>query len=71
VHYGGQRLRVSVTDDGSSPPPAVQGGGGHGLVGMRERVAMLGGTLSAGAHQGGFAVVADLPYSDAYTYRPA
>jgi signal transduction histidine kinase len=30
---------------------------------MRERVAMLGGTLSAGPHDnGGFAVVADLPY---------
>ena len=66
VHYGGQRLRVSVTDDGSDAPLAVQAGGGHGLVGMRERVAMLGGTLSAGPSDGGgFEVVADLPYGDA------
>jgi signal transduction histidine kinase len=66
VHYGGQRLRVSVTDDGSDAPGAVQAGGGHGLVGMRERVAMLGGTLSAGPTDGGgFEVVADLPYGDA------
>jgi len=66
VRYGGQRLQVSVTDDGSDAPGAVQAGGGHGLVGMRERVAMLGGTLSAGPGEGGgFEVVADLPYGDA------
>jgi signal transduction histidine kinase len=66
VHYGGQRLRVSVTDDGSDAPGTVQAGGGHGLVGMRERVAMLGGTLSTGpSDSGGFEVVADLPYGDA------
>jgi signal transduction histidine kinase len=66
VHYGPQRLRVSVTDDGSDAPGTVQASGGHGLVGMRERVAMLGGTLSAGPSDGGgFEVVADLPYDDA------
>jgi signal transduction histidine kinase len=70
VRYGGQRLHVSVTDEGCDPPVTAQAGGGHGLVGMRERVAMLGGTLSAGPHHdGGFAVVADLPYGDAP--RPA
>ncbi|MDA0562974.1 histidine kinase [Streptomonospora sp. S1-112] len=41
--------------------PAVDSGG-HGLVGMRERVAMLGGRLSAGpTAEGGFEVVAELP----------
>jgi signal transduction histidine kinase len=68
VQYGRQRLRVSVSDDGVEHPPVPGSGGGHGLVGMRERVAMLGGTLSAGRHGGGgFEVVADLPYGD----RPA
>jgi signal transduction histidine kinase len=65
IEYGAHRLRVSVTDDGSTQPDPTSAGGGHGLVGMRERVAMLGGTLLAGSHdEGGFEVVADLPYGD-------
>jgi signal transduction histidine kinase len=40
------------------------GGGGNGLVGMRERAAMLGGSLDAGpAEDGGFRVSAVLPVS--------
>jgi signal transduction histidine kinase len=71
VHYGRGALRVSVSDDGSSTvPEAAENGGGHGLVGMRERVAMLGGTLVTGVHQGGFKVVAELPYGDAQAYTP-
>ncbi|WP_345629978.1 sensor histidine kinase [Rugosimonospora acidiphila] len=62
VRYGRDSLRVSVTDNGCEVPLVAQAGGGHGLVGMRERVAMLGGTLSAGpSEDGGFAVIADLP----------
>jgi len=42
----------------------LAGGGGHGLVGMRERAAMLGGSLQAGATEdGGFVVSAVLPVS--------
>jgi signal transduction histidine kinase len=68
VHYGADRLAVSVVDDGpapgSTPPPGP--GGGHGLVGMRERVAMLDGTLRTGPRKpSGFEVVADLPYGAA------
>jgi signal transduction histidine kinase len=57
------RLRVEVSDDGrgtrgASPADAH----GSGIPGMRERAALLGGTLTAGdAPGGGFAVVADLP----------
>jgi signal transduction histidine kinase len=55
-------LRV-VTGPGSpAGPPANQRGPGQGLTGMRERVALLGGSLSAGpAPDGGFAVSAVLP----------
>jgi signal transduction histidine kinase len=67
VRYGGERLRLSVRDDGTATDrePVEPAGGGHGLVGMRERVAMLGGRFSAGPHDdGGFAVEAELPYGD-------
>ncbi|GAA4128782.1 sensor histidine kinase [Actinomadura keratinilytica] len=44
--------------------PAAEPGGGHGLVGMRERATMLGGRFSAGpAEHGGFVVEAELPVS--------
>jgi signal transduction histidine kinase len=63
IRYSPTTLRVSVTDGGGEATPVTQAsGGGHGLVGMRERVTMLGGTLTAGPQRGGgFAVVADLP----------
>jgi signal transduction histidine kinase len=60
-------LRIEVTDDGSGPsddgPGPTDGGhAGHGLVGMRERAALYGGTLTTGtAPGGGFRVVAVLP----------
>ena len=57
--YGRDELVVEVTDDGRRPASA---GGGHGLVGMRERVTLLGGRLRAEPRQeGGFVVEARLP----------
>jgi signal transduction histidine kinase len=56
-------VRIEVTDDGSARPPLPYRIGGHGLVGMRERVAMYGGRFTAGPRpEGGFAVTATLPY---------
>ena len=34
---------------------------GHGLIGMRERAAVVGGWVSASPHDGGFLVLAELP----------
>jgi signal transduction histidine kinase len=57
-------VSVEVTDDAPAGPPAPSwfGSGGHGLVGMRERVEALGGTLHAGPGDGGgWAVRATVP----------
>jgi signal transduction histidine kinase len=61
VRYLPDALELSVRDDGRG---AVVGAanGGHGLVGMRERVALFGGELEAGARaEGGYALRALLP----------
>jgi signal transduction histidine kinase len=67
VSYEAEAVRVSVVDDGGSPPrpPEITGRVGHGLVGMRERVAVLGGTLTVGPRaSGGWAVHANLPIGE-------
>jgi signal transduction histidine kinase len=58
-------LVIEVSDDGANGAPAGSPGGGYGLVGMRERVSLYGGTLEAGpGRERGFAVVAHLPTTD-------
>jgi signal transduction histidine kinase len=60
VRYGADRIEVEVRDDGRQPAGGTSGG--NGLIGMRERVAMLGGELQTGVRRsGGFAVLARLP----------
>ncbi len=61
VRYGASDLELEVVDDGSGAPANLNGSG-HGLIGMRERVALYGGELEAGTRNGGgFAVRARLP----------
>jgi len=62
LRYGDGELVVEVKDDGPGPADDAREGAGHGLVGMRERVAVLAGELQAGAGpDGGFLVRASLP----------
>jgi signal transduction histidine kinase len=61
VRYGPDSLELEIVDDGAAGA-AVATTGGHGLVGMQERVALYGGRLDAGRRpSGGFAVRVLLP----------
>jgi signal transduction histidine kinase len=61
VRYGAGALDLEIVDNGSGP--AANGHQGHGLIGIRERVALFGGEMQAGARDGhGYAVRARLPY---------
>ena len=55
------RLDVEILDDGTAHTP-VAPNAGHGIVGMRERIALLGGDLETGRRiEGGFRVAATVP----------
>lgn len=55
-------LQLEVRNAGATSPEVPHAG--HGLIGMRERVHYVGGSLSAGASNGHFVVRAELPYSE-------
>jgi signal transduction histidine kinase len=62
VRYTEHDVMVEVRDDGHATASTATGGG-HGLIGMRERAAVHGGKLIAGpAPNGGFRVTARLPF---------
>jgi signal transduction histidine kinase len=63
VRYDDAHVEIEVSDDGrGTSSDAPSNGGGHGLVGMRERVSIYGGELEAGPRpEGGFRLRARLP----------
>jgi signal transduction histidine kinase len=66
VRYAGEDVEIEVANDGNSDNPAD--GSGHGLVGMRERVALCGGELESGPRPGGgFKISARLPVAGGAT----
>jgi signal transduction histidine kinase len=67
IGYRPGELSIEVTDDGprgQAPRPISRAGGGHGLIGMRERAALFGGKLEAGPQAAGFRVRATLPVEE-------
>ena len=63
VRCDGAAVEVTVEDDGRGPSSNGSLVGGHGLIGMRERVSLFGGRFEAGARDGGgFRVFAHIPY---------
>jgi signal transduction histidine kinase len=64
VRYGDGRVELLVADDGKGASDGSAESGGHGLVGMRERVSVYGGELEAGPRpDGGYELRARLPLS--------
>jgi signal transduction histidine kinase len=62
VDHRGDHLDVEVTDTGGPPGASAGAGSGRGLLGLRERLAVYGGTLTAGPRlSGGYRVRARIP----------
>ena len=61
IDFGSDSLEIAVSNP--TVPGSVTQGPGHGIVGMRERAALLGGTLDVEAHGGRFRIETRLPYA--------
>jgi signal transduction histidine kinase len=66
IEFAPRTLEIAVTNP-AAPSSPERDGSGHGIVGMRERAQLLGGTLEAGADNGSFRIHARLPYGEAET----
>jgi signal transduction histidine kinase len=65
IDYGPRMLRVEVSDTGGTPAASARSGNGRGLIGLRERLAVYGGSLEAGKlPTGGYRVRAVIPMEE-------
>ncbi|MFD4624516.1 histidine kinase [Streptomyces sp. NPDC058475] len=61
LDYGEREVTLDVRDSGGPPGELSGSGAGYGLLGMRERAELLGGSLEAGPDEEGFAVTLKVP----------
>ncbi|MFJ9815307.1 sensor histidine kinase [Streptomyces sp. NPDC101151] len=61
LDYGQHEVTLDVRDSGGRPGELTGAGGGYGLLGMRERAELLGGSLDAGPDEEGFVVTLKVP----------
>ncbi|MXQ66562.1 hypothetical protein GQ466_21315 [Actinomadura rayongensis] len=61
LRYTEREIVLEVADTGATGPPLDLASGGYGLVGMRERAALIGGTLETGPDEKGFTVSLRVP----------
>lgn len=61
LDYGDHQVTLDVRDSGGSPGELAAVGAGYGLLGMRERAELLGGSLAAGPEEEGFVVTLKVP----------
>jgi len=64
IDFGPSMLEIAVINP-TAPGSVARDGGGHGIVGMRERAHLLGGSVETGASDGRFRARARLPYAEA------
>jgi signal transduction histidine kinase len=65
LEYATSQLRIEVSDDGDGVGSHNLNGGGHGLIGIRERVKLYGGEMSTErADRGGFTLSVRLPLTE-------
>ncbi|WP_330460263.1 histidine kinase [Streptomyces sp. NBC_00820] len=61
LDYSEHEVTLNVRDSGGRPGELAASGGGYGLLGMRERAELLGGSLDAGPTEEGFTVTLKVP----------
>jgi len=62
IDYTENAVKVDIADTGGTSSPSANLGNGRGLSGLRDRLALYGGTLSAGRRPtGGYRVTAEIP----------